>query len=554
MRELNRQCRMVLAVALFIATTCVGLFAQGQPSNQQITSELEALKARIQQLETQLQATNTKATEAKKEADSAVKVTEQAAPVLVKLSKGQLQIGHTNVFLNGWIEASANFRAHDVIAGPSQSNVSSFPYPIQPQYAASEFQTGPPQTRFGLNSVSDLSNNYVLKMKLEFDLLAGSNAANTGNVNGSWIPRMRQNWVQIDNTKAKWHILAGQAYSTIVPNGNNVQADGSPSPNLAWTLLPGTDAPPVPDDASIPGHSSSRTMQLRLVKEVAPNAAVMLAFENNTVTWGGDRKTITGAAVPVVSDASYNSSSLFTDLGTIPDIIVKAGYDPTPRAHLEAWGMFRQYKDNAGTWNPTLSGVSKVGKVYAGGGQVSGYLKLIPQKLDFQFLGGYGSFNSLMNNYGADVTYDINGKPVPVYEKDLSFQFIPHFTKNFDMYFQTGVERFGAAGVNAGSSITSAYGYGNPYSTGSAAGVAPCMLKTTSSTGALTATCAADNRTLFNFLVTPVYRMINNPKLGHLDFLPQVLYGRRFSFKDQNGVTAHTSNIAVEVCLRYWPF
>jgi hypothetical protein len=48
--------------------------------------------------------------------------------------------------------------------------------------------------------------------------------------------------------------------------------------------------------------------------------------------------------------------------------------------------------------------------------------------------------------------------------------------------------------------------------------------------------------------------MINNPKLGHLDFLPQVLYGRRFSFKDQNGVTAHTSNIAVEVCLRYWPF
>lgn len=546
MRELNRQFKMVVAVVLFIAATSLGLVAQAQPTSQQISSELEALKSRIQQLEIQLQATNTKATEAKKEADAAVKVSEETTPILRKLSKGQLQIGHTNLFLNGWIQASANFRAHNVLAGPSQSNVSSFPYPIQPQYAASEFQTGPPQTRFGLNSVSDLSNNYILRMKLEFDLLSGSNAANTGNVNGSWTPRMRANWVEIDNTKSKWHILAGQAYSTVVPNGNNVNADGSQPGNLAWMLLPGTDAPPVPDDASIPGHPSTRTMQLRIVKEIARNASVLVSFENNTVTWGGDRKV--GAAIPVVSDANYSASSLFTSLGTMPDIIVKAGYDPTTRAHLEAWGVFRQYKDNAGVNNPTL--LPGVGKVYAGGGQVGGYLKLVPQKLDFQFTGGYGSFNSLLNNYGADVTYTTTGKPVPVYEKDLSFQFITHVNRNFDLYLQAGVEQFGAAGVNTGASITSAYGYGNPFSTGSAAGVAPCMLKATSLTG----TCAADNRTVWNFLVTPVYRMINNPKLGHLDFLPQVLYGRRYSFRDQNKVAAHTSNIAVEVCLRYWPF
>jgi hypothetical protein len=290
-------------------------------------------------------------------------------------------------------------------------------------------------------------------------------------------------------------------------------------------------------------------MQLRMVKEIGPHASVLLSLENNTVTWGGDKGTAINK--PIVSDASYSASSLFTSLGSIPDIIVKAGYDPTPRAHLEAWGVVRQYKDTLGTTSQAL--LPGVGRAYAGGGQVGGYLKLVPQKLDFQFMGGYGSFNSLLNNYAADVTFNSKGAPVPVYEKDLSFQFITHFNRNFDLYLQTGVEQFGAAGVSGTTSAT-AYGFGNPYNVaGAVTGNAACMLKPTSAMG-LTAACPGDNRTVYDVLITPVYRMINNPKLGHLDFLPQVLYGRRYSFRDQNRVAAHTSNIAVEVCVRYWPF
>jgi len=59
MQAINRQFRMVVALAWFVATTGVFLAAQEQPSNQQLLQELEALKARIQQLESQQQGTAT---------------------------------------------------------------------------------------------------------------------------------------------------------------------------------------------------------------------------------------------------------------------------------------------------------------------------------------------------------------------------------------------------------------------------------------------------------------------------------------------------------------
>jgi len=559
---------MVVALALFMATTGVFLAAQEQPSNQQLLRELEALKARIQQLESQQQGTAANAlsatvqsVEAKKEADAALKVTSEATPILEKLRKGQIQVGRTNIFLNGWIEASANYREHSQLSGPSSSNPSTIPFPNQAQYYATEFRTGPPQTRFGLNSVSDLTNNYILRSKLEFDLLSGSNAANTGNINGSWTPRLRAGWMEVDNLKGKWHVMAGQGYSLTVPSGNGIQADGNPSPNLAWTLLPNTEAPPVPDDSPMAGAiTSTRNMQLRLIKEIARNTAVAISFENNVVNWGGDKGSLlegtpgvpfTGTALPkpIVSASSFSTGTVaYTSLGTMPDIIGKIGYDtPGHRAHLEAWGIFRQYKDDPGSIAVSLP---QAGKAYAGGGNIGGYIKLIPNKLDFQFAGGYGSFGAQLNGFIPDVTYNSAGAPVPIYEKELGAQLIPHVTKNIDMYFEVGIERANSAGINTGATTGNSYGYGNPFNAGTA-GTAGCLTKFTTS---LTATCAADNQTVADFLYTLVWRTINNPKLGHLDLLPQVLYSRRNTFRDQFGASAHTSDYAIDIVARYWPW
>jgi hypothetical protein len=395
-----------------------------------------------------------------------------------------------------------------------------------------------------------VTDNYTVRSKLEFDMLnGGSDAANTGGYNGSWIPRMRQIWMEVDNLKSKWHVIAGQTYSLTVPGGNNVQANGDPSANLGWQLLPNTEGPPVPDDATIPGGlTSTRTEELRLVKDINSHAAFALSFENPVATWGGDHKAAT-AGTPVVSTASFSSTSLYNELNTMPDIVAKIGYDtPSHRAHFEAWGVLRQYKDVAAV--PVGQLAPGAGKVYTGGGQVGGYIKIIPGKFDFQFAGGYGSFNSLLNNLLADVTYNSVGKPVPVYEKDLGVALIPHLTHNLDLYLYLGAERANSAGINTGATTALNYGYGNPFANGSALGSAVCTTKYTSLTGS----CAQDNQTVWDGVFAVVYRVMNNPKFGHLDLLPQIQYDARYGFRDQLGNVAHTNNYAIDLVARYWPF
>ncbi len=147
------------------------------------------------------------------------------------------------------------------------------------------------------------------------------------------------------------------------------------------------------------------------------------------------------------------------------------------------------------------------------------------------------------------MTYNSVGKPVPVYEKDLGVALIPHLTHNLDLYFYGGVERANDAGINAGATATNNYGYGNPFANG-ASGSIVCTTKYTSLSGS----CAQDNQTVWDYVVAVVWRVMNNPKFGHLDLLPQIQYDWRYAFRDQNGYVAHTNNYAIDLVARYWPF
>jgi hypothetical protein len=288
-------------------------------------------------------------------------------------------------------------------------------------------------------------------------------------------------------------------------------------------------------------------VQFRVVKEIAKNAAVAISLENNIVNWGGDKGTAL-AFTPIISQSSYNSSSLFTTFGLMPDIIGKIGYDPTTRYHFEAWGILRQYRDRNGiTAATTMPGT---GKAYTGGGNLGTYSKVIPAKLDFHAGVGYGSFGTVIDGVIPDVTYSSTGKPVPIMDEYLFGEFIAHPNRNLDIYFQSGVERGLKAGVS-GTTTATAYGYGNPYGSGGATGNLACTIQSTSS---LTATCKQDTQIAWNYSITPDWRPINTKTHGHLDFMPQIEYVARRVFKDQNGFAPRTSNIAIDICFRYWPF
>jgi hypothetical protein len=343
----------------------------------------------------------------------------------------------------------------------------------------------------------------------------------------------------------------------MVPSGNNVNPDGSPSPNLAWMLLPGTELPPVPDDTAMAGPIiSTRNMQARFVKEIAPHAAVAISFENNTVGWGGDRGTgltlpttvsAPGLPKPVVSPANFVTpatgglGNAYVSLGTMPDIVGKIGFDPTTRLHLEAWGVLRQFKDAPGL----ATDLPDAGKLYSGGGVVGFFVKIIPGKLDLQAAGGYGALGSALNNFLPDVTYDSTGKPAAIYERALGLNLIPHPHRNVDIYLMAGVEKAQQAGINGGATAANAYGYGNP----GAFNGASCETLST-----LTGSCAQDTQTVWNVMAEVSWRMFNSPKWGHFDAMPQVQYGRRILFRGADGIAPSTTDWATELCFRYWPW
>jgi hypothetical protein len=556
----------MMAAIAWLAAATIGAQAQdSQPSNQQMMQELQSLKAkikeldaikgRIQELEDKIDAANAAAAAAQEQSDAAKKEagataaeTADLVQVTEKLSKGRLQIGRTNLFFNGWVEGSMGYRQHDELAGPSQTSVLS-PYPVQAQYSTPELEAGPPQTRFGMNTVSDVSRDLILRSKLEVDFLSGSNAAGTAN-GSSYTPRLRHAWGEVDILKSGWHFLLGQAYSLTIPSGNLPGADGSDPADLGWTLLPGTEVITQPDDGVIMGLGTTRSVQFRVVKEIAKNAAVAISLENNIVNWGGDKGTAL-PATPLTSQSSYNSNSLFNTFGLMPDIVGKIGYDPTSkyhRYHFEVWAILRQYRDRSGVVAANI--MPGVGPVYTGGGNIGTYTKVIPKKLDFHGGTGYGSFGTVIDGAIPDVTYDAAGKPVPIMDQYLFGEFIAHPNRNLDVYFQSGVERGFKAGVS-GVTTATAYGYGNPYGSGGATGNVACVAQPTSS---LTAACRQDTQIAWNYSITPVWRLLNSKAYGHVDFMPQLEYVARRVWKDQNGYAARTSNIAIDLCFRYWPF
>lgn len=561
----------VAATALLTATMGVA-HADDKPSDREMRQELDYLKAkmrdfdamaaRIQQLETEMRthaadaaAAKEAADAAKKEADAAADSTSNASKVLDKLSQGKLQIGHTNVSLSGFIEANADHRQHNELSAAHGSGLAT-PFPVQAQYHTDEFRSNPPPTRFGFSTISDNFEDVLIKSKWEWDMSAGSNAAGTAN-GSNWIPRMRHAMAEVDAVKSGWHFVGGQTYSLTVSSGNAVGGDGSDSPNLAWTLLPGTEVTSAPDDGMLAGDGAFRNVQLRVVKEVADNMALAASIETNTMNWSGYHGTAatsvglnTTAAntvvLPVTSNASFTSGTTpYVNFGTMPEIIGKWGYDPTTNYHFETWGAFRQYKDVAGA----AAGLPDVGSTYTGGFGASTFIKVMPTKLDLHMGVGYGSIGDLVDGAIPDATYSPTGKVVPIMMRTVWGEVTVHPNRNLDLLFQAGMEEGEKAGVT-GHTTASAYGYGNPWGAGDT-GNAACMQPSTTS---LTATCKQDTKLVWNVAFTPIWRVLNNPAYGHVDFLPQVQYWRRTLFADQFGYGPHASNWSIDFAIRYFPF
>jgi hypothetical protein len=256
---------------------------------------------------------------------------EQSAPL-------QIKIGDAAITPVGFMDITNTWRSTN--AGTSlQTNFGSFPYNNTVAGRLTEDKWSAENSRLGLRVDANVKGANVLGY-FEGDFVGSSPSNNTQVSSNSFLFRIRQYYVDV--RKGFWEVLAGQAWSMILPNRKGM----SPLPaDLFYTQ--------VVDVNYTNGLFWGRIPGIRFIGHPSNKVTFGLALENSTQYFGGSG----GGGIPTLPAAlatAYNAevdNSVTNDRTTPnvhPDIIAKLVIEPSPRFHFEAGGLESTVK----TFNP----------------------------------------------------------------------------------------------------------------------------------------------------------------------------------------------------------
>jgi hypothetical protein len=254
----------------------------------------------------------------------------QKSAVDVSTSPLAFHIGDATITPVGFMDITNTFRSTN--AGSSlQTNFGSFPYNNIPQGRLTEDKWSAENSRIGFRVDAKVKGANVLGY-FEGDFVGLGNASNNTQVNSnSMLFRIRQYYVDV--RKGFWEVLAGQAWSMLLPNRKGM----SPIPaDLFYTQ--------VVDVNYTNGLFWGRIPGIRFIGHPNNKVTFGLALENSTQYFGGSG----GGGVPTLPAAlatTYNvevDNSVNNDRtipNVHPDIIGKFVVEPSSRFHFEVGGV-----------------------------------------------------------------------------------------------------------------------------------------------------------------------------------------------------------------------
>jgi hypothetical protein len=259
---------------------------------------------------------------------------EQASPL-------QIKIGDATITPVGFMDLTNTWRSTN--AGTSlQTNFGSFPYNNTVAGRLTEDKFSAENSRLGLRVDANVKGMNVLGY-FEGDFVGGSPSNNTQVNSNSFLFRIRQYYVDV--RKGFWEVLAGQAWSMILPNRKGM----SPIPaDLFYTQ--------VVDVNYTNGLFWGRIPGIRFIGHPNNKVTFGLALENSTQYFGGSG----GGGIPTLPAAlatAYNGevdNSVNNDRtipNVHPDIIAKLVIEPSSRFHFEVGGVESTVK----TFNPNTN-------------------------------------------------------------------------------------------------------------------------------------------------------------------------------------------------------
>lgn len=272
----------------------------------------------------------------------------------------QLDLGNITIQPIGFMDATFVWRNTNAGSGIG-SNFGNIPYSNTSAAKLSESRFSIQNSRLGFRVDGDWKGAHFIGYN-EFDFLGTSGANNIGITNGSFVPRIRLYWV--DMQKSKFELLAGQSWSLLTPNRTGL----SPLPGDVFYSQ-------VMDVNYLIGLTWTRQTGVRFVYHPNPKVAMGVSFENPNQYmggYGGGPQITLPAGLAAVGGAQLDNgtASFLSTPNLHPDIIAKVAFDPSRRVHFEVAGIERDFK----IVNPTtLQPYTKTGA----GGSINGNFEVI---------------------------------------------------------------------------------------------------------------------------------------------------------------------------------
>jgi hypothetical protein len=485
-------------------------------------------------------------------ATQAIPTTVQTAVEAAKPKTDKIYYKGVAITLGGFAAFESIYRSHNETSDIS-SSFGAIPLPNNAVGQTKELRFTARQSRISLLAQGDVSPDTHLAGYGEVDFQGAAQTANS-NESNSYNPRLRVLYGQIDWDDIGTHFLAGQNWSLVT-----MQSKG---------ITPRSEViPPTIDAQYIPGFAWTRQPQIRITKDFDKTFWLALSAENPQTTFTGSvpkgvvlTNNATGAnsstTVPATTPpggatsltvANPSGFSGFNTVNTlslnhIPDVVLKAAYEPTlgdRTLHAEVFGLYRSFYERLEYMNTDHSG---------GGAGVGLAVPIIPQILDFQVSGMAGKG---IGRYGSgqlsDVTFDQAGNIKPISEVMGLAGLTLHATPALDFYLFAGEEKESAQPYYTATAagVLTGYGYGNPLYVNSG-----CESQV--ATGA----CTANNRVIEQGTFGFWHKPYSGP-WGTFRYGLQYSYTERKAF-DGKGLTGQYAPVAndnmVFLSFRYYPF
>ncbi|RFD18749.1 hypothetical protein DY926_14900 [Komagataeibacter melaceti] len=446
-------------------------------------------------------------------------------------------LGPVAIILGGFFDAAALVENRQVSSGIF-NYWNAIPFRDSSNYHTTNFNGDARYSRFSLMARGQLNPHLTVAGFVETDFGASAETTNPYESN-SYVPRLRQAYLTLDDSRADTHFLIGQAWTMLTPDRVGI--------------VPRQESLPETIESSIlAGQTWSRQWQLRVVKDFLKHRLwTGFSIENpatiyDTTGFGDDvgngefRLPGNSANYAKVGSNGVGLSSASTNYSNeiAPDIIGKVAWDPT-WGHYEIEGLLHFPHDRS-----VINGVGENHTAIAWGAGGSMILPVIPHRLEVRLSGlagkGIGRYGSVLL---PDATLRSNGAPGLLSSAQTTAGIIAHPNKLIDVYGYFGMQRSGRSYFDDDGH---AYGYGNPMSDNTGCGVEGSDINT--GLGG----CTANIRSVEEFTIGAWYRFIHG-KYGTVQAGTQLAYSRVHTWAGMGGAPT-TSLSEIFFDFRYLPF